>query len=47
MQKMKFRLLLLTCTLLLAACGKSADEQASSKGTIAVSLLSLQNPFSK
>jgi len=47
MQLMKFRRFLLACTFLIAACGKSSDQQASSKGTIAVSLLSLQNPFFK
>jgi ribose transport system substrate-binding protein len=47
MQIMNFRHLLLACTILLAACGKTAAPQAASRGTIAVSLLSLQNPFFK
>jgi ribose transport system substrate-binding protein len=46
-QTMKLRHILLASTLLLAACGKTSDPHAESKGTIAVSLLSLQNPFFK
>jgi ribose transport system substrate-binding protein len=46
---MKFRCLLLACITLIAACGKTSDKPATSsaKGTIGVSLLTLQNPFFK
>ncbi len=46
---MKFRHLLLACITLIAACGKTSDQPAASsaKGTIGVSLLTLQNPFFK
>jgi ribose transport system substrate-binding protein len=46
---MKFRCLLLACITLIAACGKTSDQPAASsaKGTIGVSLLTLQNPFFK
>ena len=46
---MKFRCLLLACITLIAACSKTSDQPAASsaKGTIGVSLLTLQNPFFK
>jgi ribose transport system substrate-binding protein len=46
---MKFRCLLLACIALIAACGKTSDQPNASsvKGTIGVSLLTLQNPFFK
>jgi ribose transport system substrate-binding protein len=46
---MKFRCLLFACITLIAACGKTSDQPAASsaKGTIGVSLLTLQNPFFK
>jgi ribose transport system substrate-binding protein len=46
---MKFRCLLLACIALIAACGKNSDQPvaSSAKGTIGVSLLTLQNPFFK
>lgn len=46
---MKFRCLLLACITLIAACGETSDQPAASsvKGTIGVSLLTLQNPFFK
>jgi ribose transport system substrate-binding protein len=46
---MKFRCLLLACIALIAACGKNSDQPVapSAKGTIGVSLLTLQNPFFK
>ncbi|WP_395738397.1 substrate-binding domain-containing protein [Prosthecobacter sp.] len=45
---MKSRRFLLLCALVLAACGKTSDKPAAaSKGTIGVSLLTLQNPFFK
>ena len=45
---MQTRSFLLACLTLLAACGKSSDKPtAATKGTIAVSLLTLQNPFFK
>lgn len=46
---MKFRCLLLAFIALIAACGKTSDKPATSsvKGTIGVSLLTLQNPFFK
>ena len=46
---MKFRCLLLACITFIAACGKTSDQPAASsaKGTIGVSLLTLQNPFFK
>lgn len=46
---MKFRHLLIACISLIAACGKTSDQPAASsaKGTIGVSLLTLQNPFFK
>ncbi len=48
MRAMNLRRFLLTCTLLIAACGKTSDKPASaSKVTIGVSLLTLQNPFFK
>lgn len=48
MQMMKLRCFLLACTALIAACGKTSDKPAvPSKGTIGVSLLTLQNPFFK
>lgn len=48
MPKMKTRRSLLLSLTLLAACGKTSDKPAtSSKGTIGVSLLTLQNPFFK
>lgn len=46
MAMMKHRVFLLFCTALIAACGKTSDQPAS-KGTIGVSLLTLQNPFFK
>jgi ribose transport system substrate-binding protein len=49
MRLMKLRLLLLACATLIAACGKTSDKTAAAnaKGTIGVSLLTLQNPFFK
>lgn len=48
MPKMKTRRFLLLSLALLAACGKTSDKPAgASKGTIGVSLLTLQNPFFK
>ncbi len=48
MPTMKSRRFLLLCALVLAACGKTSDKPAAaSKGTIGVSLLTLQNPFFK
>lgn len=45
---MKTRRFLLLSLTLLAACGKTSDKPAgASKGTIGVSLLTLQNPFFK
>jgi ribose transport system substrate-binding protein len=46
---MKFRCLLLACITFIAACGKTSDKPnaSSAKGTIGVSLLTLQNPFFK
>lgn len=45
---MKLRLMLGTLlTLMLAACSKPADTSDVSRGTIAVSLLTLENPFFK
>ncbi len=48
MRTMKLRRFLLLCTALIAACGKTSDKPADgAKGTIGVSLLTLQNPFFK
>jgi ribose transport system substrate-binding protein len=48
MRLMNLRCLLLLCATLLAACGKTSDKPAvATKGTIGVSLLTLQNPFFK
>lgn len=47
MRPMNLRRCLFACTLLIAACGKAGSGPAESRGTIAVSLLSLQNPFFK
>lgn len=46
---MKFCCLFLACITLIAACGKNPDQPVapSAKGTIGVSLLTLQNPFFK
>jgi ribose transport system substrate-binding protein len=44
--KTHFSFIALACAILLAACGKTSDEPAT-KGTIGVSLLTLQNPFFK
>lgn len=48
MGEMKTRRFLLLSLALLSACGKTSDKPAgASKGTIGVSLLTLQNPFFK